>query len=177
MQMLTHLDSLAPRKEAKSIGGYPIEREQIAKSPLTQHIESLYLPNYLPLHVPSNFWWNGHLWKITSMLKRIQASRVGLSSQNGVSQGRSDRLTTGRVSSGAAPHPSHTSCHPPMGRGALTFQTLMQQKGTFEVFIWETKGSLYLDSRAAFKAPVQTELCVSNSSALSIHMPEILIPL
>lgn len=67
--------------------------------------------------------------------------------------------------------------HPtvPTGRGALTFRTLTQRKGTSEVFIWGTKGSLYLDSRAAFKALVQTELCLSNSSVLSIYMPEILI--
>lgn len=62
-----------------------------------------------------------------------------------------------------------------MGTGALTFQTLMQQKGTFEVFIRGTKNSLYLDSGAAFKTLIQTELCLLNSSALSVHMPEILI--
>lgn len=70
--------------------------------------------------------------------------------------------------------PRVPSVHP-AGRGALTFQTLMQQKGTFEVFIWGTKASLYLDSGAAFKALVQTELCLSNSSALSVYMLEILI--
>jgi len=53
----------------------------------------------------------------------------------------------------------------------------MQQEGTVIVCIWGTKVSLYLDSRAAFKALVQIELCLSNSSALTVYMPEILIPL
>lgn len=79
----------------------------------------------------------------------------------------------GRSPGALCPHLLHPVI--PMGRGVLIFQTTMQQKGTSEVFIWGTKGSLYLDSRAAFKALVQTELCLSNSSALSIYMPEILI--
>lgn len=75
----------------------------MVNGPLTQHVESLYLPNYLSLHVLSNFWLNGHLQKITFMLECIQVSRVGLSSKNGVSQGGSDRLTTGRLSLWSSP--------------------------------------------------------------------------
>lgn len=123
------------------------------------------------------------------MSECIQARRVGVShlevrmpipfSENAVSQGESGRLAAGRQCPGAdrlpaAPHPPvHLAV--PVGRGALTFQTLLQQKGTFEVFIWGTKDSLYLDSGAAFKALIQTELYLLNSSALSIYMPEILV--
>lgn len=100
-------------------------------------------------------------------------------SENAISQGQSDRLAAGRHRPGADGLPA-APCPPvhlaiPVGREPLTFQTLMQQKGTFEVFIWGTKDSLYLDSEAAFKTLIQTELCLLNSSALSIYMPEILI--
>lgn len=113
------------------------------------------------------------------MLECVQAGRAEVSclkgSKNVVSGGGSEELTPARQCPWSSP--VSPSVHPafPAGRGALTLQTLMQQKCTFEVFIWGTKASLYLDSGAVFKAPVQTELCLLNSSALSIHMPEIFI--
>lgn len=43
------------------------------------------------------------------------------------------------------------------------------------VYLGNKRFLIYLDSGAAFKTLIQTELCLLNSSALSIYMPEILI--
>lgn len=115
------------------------------------------------------------------MLESIQARRVEASHlkahENAISLAGSDGLAPAPMEQAGCLQPRACCVCPviPTGRGALTSQILMQKKGTFEAFIWGTKASLYLDSGAAFKALVQTELCLSNSSALSLYMPEILI--
>lgn len=87
--------------------------------------------------------------------------------------GRLDQLLPGRPHRDCSPTSPHES-HSPCGKTRARLHH-HDAAGGFEEYIWGTKVSLYLDNGAPFKALIQIELCLSNSSALTIYMPGLLI--